>query len=468
MSDTPVVPPLPDASALPPTSNAPPPVAATPQAPPTPQQSVPTPSPILYQLIRGLTHPPVETQTTPDGTAQFQRPVSRLSTFENFLGNFVSALGQGLSAAHGPGAFGKGFGAAATAPYQQDLQRFQLGQEAQANQARVGQEQAQTALTQQQARLAGQMATVNIPGLGAVTAPMSQLGNILKGSGAAAIGAQAKMGAAQLQVAVASGTVSHLIPDVDPKTGQKFYHAINKFGQDMGNVDANVIPSLQQKTSQTVDWKTDADGNYIALPKTRVSGPVLPGQPQPSAQVASGARAQLQAKIPSMATGSLSDGRQIAGTPSELKAAGATGITKLEGSDASKVSIARQLTAPGGLFPLVEQDIAQFNPDELTALGGRWNEFLTGKLGTGDPRYAALRTHLTLLSTALMQAHVGSRGGEHMMDHFADLANAGKMNGDILASAIGAERQYVQEKAMRPPIPSGKRNNKVLDPLGIR
>jgi hypothetical protein len=153
---------------------------------------------------------------------------------------------------------------------------------------------------------------------------------------------------------------------------------------------------------------------------------------------------------PNMMTGSMADGTQVAGTADELKAAGATGVTKLPAADQSKVSIARQLISPNGLLTNTEKDLAAFKPEELTAIGNRWNEFEAGTLGSGDPRYIALRTDARLLSTALMQAHVGSRGSESIMEHFEGLANAGKMDGDALKTALQTERRYVTEKAMLP------------------
>ena len=155
---------------------------------------------------------------------------------------------------------------------------------------------------------------------------------------------------------------------------------------------------------------------------------------------------------PNMMTGSLPDGTQVAGTVDELKAAGIDPkkVTKLPAADSSKVSIARQLISPNGLLTNTLKDIAAFKPEELTAIGNRWNEFDAGTLGQGDPRYIALRTDARLLSTALMQAHVGSRGSEAIMEHFGNLADAGKMNGETLKTAIDTEKRYVTEKAMLP------------------
>jgi hypothetical protein len=55
-----------------------------------------------------------------------------------------------------------------------------------------------------------------------------------------------------------------------------------------------------------------------------------------------------------------------------------------------------------------------------------------------------------------MQMHVAAKGNEFMMEHFGDLANAGKMDGETLKNALNAERDYAVEKAMMPPKASGQ------------
>lgn len=242
------------------------------------------------------------------------------------------------------------------------------------------------------------------------------------------------------------------IPDVDPKTRQPFYRVLNHMGQEVGRVDVNAIPSLMQKESQTNEWKTDVDGNLVSVPKTTVTSPVLPGGAPAQKPVTGTPKSPIKMKTPDMVVGSTPEGVQVAGTPEELRAANIQGVTKLPSSESSKVVIARQLTSPGGLFDLAQKDLAKFSPGELEGLAPRWNEFLAGTYGTADPRYIALRTHVNgLLSTALLQAHVGARGGEHMMEHFQDIANAGKMSRETLKAALDAEKQYVNEKAMRIP-----------------
>lgn len=86
--------------------------------------------------------------------AQPARPVSRLDAFENFLGNFMSSFSQGMAnAGQGPAANARGFGAAAQAPYQRELQQYQLGQQAEQVQAQTSLQQAEAAKAQAQATM---------------------------------------------------------------------------------------------------------------------------------------------------------------------------------------------------------------------------------------------------------------------------------------------------------------------------
>lgn len=259
--------------------------------------------------------------------------------------------------------------------------------------------------------------------------------------------------------------------------------------------------SLAGTISNTTETKELADGTIVQVPKTTTTqkvspggtaaapgigsslSPLAPASNNPLAPAVSGSRTTPGKPISmttkggvktlvgpdgqplrgkgstQMMVGTDAQGRQIAGTPQEMTAAGVANFTKLDSGEAAKVNTARQMTSPGGLFNLIDNDLARFKPGELEALGPRWNEFLAGTVGTmptgpdgkQDTRYVALRTHVNgLLSTALMQAHVGARGGERIMEHFEDIANAGKMSLPTLKTALDAERQYVEEKAMRP------------------
>lgn len=95
-------------------------------------------------------------------------------------------------------------------------------------------------------------------------------------------------------------------------------------------------------------------------------------------------------------------------------------------------------------LPTIQQEIANLGAQgKLGPLAGRWNEFLAGKVGNGDPDYVALRTDLSLFSTALMKAHVGARGSEFIMKHFQSLIDSGKMSPESLDAAMGSISGYL-------------------------
>lgn len=431
--------------------------------PPQRSNAPPVPRPILADLFNAFGIGGKNQYNTPASGGQMARPTSRLDHFESFLGNFVQALGAGFAnEGRGPGAAYRGAGAAMQAPYQQSLQNYQA-------QSQVQSQQAEAQLKQAQA----QPVNVNLgDGTGVQSLPASSAAQVYRGYPSSLVSADAKrdvaagqnatkMGVEQWKFMVQQGQISKVLPGKDEQ-GNLVMQGYNKQGKLIGAMPGALPPaSYLPKSTDTVEYKQDADGNIVALPKQTTSGPRIPGRagavgptsniPQPKGS--SGPRVVLQAKTPKMVTGTGPDGRQVAGTPAELRAVNATGITELPSGDVSKVSVARQLTGTGGLFDLAEKDLAAFKPGELENLAPRWNEFLAGNpiAGASDPRYIALRTHVNgLLGTAMMQAHVGSRGGENMMEHFADIANAGKMSQETLKAALGAERQYVEEKAMRP------------------
>lgn len=75
---------------------------------------------------------------------------------------------------------------------------------------------------------------------------------------------------------------------------------------------------------------------------------------------------------------------------------------------------------------------------------GRWNEFMAGKVGAGDPEFAALRATIGLLQTGTMRAHVGARGGAAMMQKFEGLFNADHMDVPTLRASLGAVRDFLK------------------------
>lgn len=153
---------------------------------------------------------------------------------------------------------------------------------------------------------------------------------------------------------------------------------------------------------------------------------------------------------------------------------GLTGVMKAEAADVSKALAARHW------MPLADKNVTiqRANPNDpkspaanaeqmgvlqliddldrrgkLGVVASRWNDFMAGNVGAGDPEMEALRVKMGLSTTLLMNVHVGQRGGSYMMEHFENLANAGKMNASTLRSGVKSELDYVRDRAM---LPSGR------------
>lgn len=112
-------------------SAAPQPQAAQPQGPPSPGGK-----PLLLDYIQNMIK------------GGSQGGPSRGDSTLNFMGSFLQNLAQGLAqAGHGPGANLRGFAGGVQAPYQRQLQQYQLGQQQQAQQSQIASEAARTQQT---------------------------------------------------------------------------------------------------------------------------------------------------------------------------------------------------------------------------------------------------------------------------------------------------------------------------------
>jgi hypothetical protein len=150
-------------------------------------------------------------------------------------------------------------------------------------------------------------------------------------------------------------------------------------------------------------------------------------------------------------------GKTVLASASDAKQMGLTGAMKAGEMEVSKAQAARHwipLADKQGKNP-EDKGILQLIDDldkqgKLGVLASRWNDFMAGKIGAGDPAITALRTKMGLSSTLLMNAHVGSRGGSYMLEHFEDLANSRKMNAQTLRTGVRSELDYVKDRAMLP------------------
>ena len=241
----------------------------------------PSPRPILFDLFNAMG---IGGQGQ---TNQAGRPVSRLDHFENFLGNFVQALGAGFAnEGRGPGAAYRGAGAAMQAPYQEAVQRYGMQQQAQAQQAQIQTEQQRTAIAQQQASASPRFDPDSRQFIGQLTDKgfADYLANKNKGATAAGITAQSRMSVEQMKAMIAQGQVVRVLDGKD-ESGSLVKIGYNKEGQPVGTMQG-ALPSsaYMPTTSSTVEYREDVSGMIRALPKVTTSG-----------------KAGLDAKVPALA-----------------------------------------------------------------------------------------------------------------------------------------------------------------------
>jgi len=133
-----------------------------------------------------------------------------------------------------------------------------------------------------------------------------------------------------------------------------------------------------------------------------------------------------------------SDGNQVLTSGTNAQQLGLSEIRDVGQAEAEKVTNARSLLPVFNNSNPTDRGAMQLAQDldrqgKLGPLASRYQEFMAGTYGKGDPEVEELRTKMGLLATGLMQVHVGARGSAQMLEHFEDMANAKKMDGPTLA-----------------------------------
>ena len=119
------------------------------------------------------------------------------------------------------------------------------------------------------------------------------------------------------------------------------------------------------------------------------------------------------------------------------------------GADVNRMTSAnRQLGETSSiLIPKIDKVIEELsNPEIAKNLGplmGRWNEFMTGKIGSNDPKLSNLRSTLALIQTGAMRAHVGARGSGELLKKFEGLVNGKQMDAQTLAGSLTGIRDFL-------------------------
>ena len=117
----------------------------------------------------------------------------------------------------------------------------------------------------------------------------------------------------------------------------------------------------------------------------------------------------------------------------------------IEDQPAANIKMMKQ-SAPH-VLDLVNASDAVINKvsNDMGPIKGRFNEFMTGKIGTTNQDWISLRTNIKLLETRLMQMHVGARGGEYILKHFQDIFSYGYQSPENMKQALADVRSYANE-----------------------
>ena len=85
----------------------------------------------------------------------------------------------------------------------------------------------------------------------------------------------------------------------------------------------------------------------------------------------------------------------------------------------------------------IEPLVGQLNQSgALGPLSGRWSEFLAGKIGSGDPQFARLKSEMDVLSKAVMRMH-GFRNAEQANQFIAEQLNGAKDGAQLIGTLEG-------------------------------
>ena len=128
----------------------------------------------------------------------------------------------------------------------------------------------------------------------------------------------------------------------------------------------------------------------------------------------------------------------------------APGAQTAAGVNAVNTPTMQQRTASGraatvvAMAPEVLSRIDAVAP-KLGPIAGRWNDFMQGKVGSGDPDFAALRSDLLMMSSAVALAHAQGRLPENLREEFDHAINAPKQTPENLKATINTMIPWLQK-----------------------
>lgn len=104
--------------------------------------------------------------------------------------------------------------------------------------------------------------------------------------------------------------------------------------------------------------------------------------------------------------------------------------------------------------------------DELDKAGklgpamGRWNEFLAGSFGAGDPDYQQLFSDISLVKSGLSKVHFGARGATQILALWDKILNAKSMDRATLTGGLNSVENWLKGYAKMGGNPTNQPNGK--------
>lgn len=131
-------------------------------------------------------------------------------------------------------------------------------------------------------------------------------------------------------------------------------------------------------------------------------------------------------------------------TPGSTVAPGAMSATQF-GSTNTPTSQMRNAAVQASLvheqMPQLIQQIDSMSND-LGPVAGQWNEYMQGKVGMDNPKFADLRANLLMMSSAVALMHARGRLPENLREEFDHAINAPKQTAANLKAVLGRIDQW--------------------------
>lgn len=212
------------------------------------------------------------------------------------------------------------------------------------------------------------------------------------------------------------------------------------------------ITAIQPQRAQKGMEKVDLVGpggkpiaaNYDPLKGiyTDASGKVIPN-PQPYEKPNQAGMVTMIVPDPSNPGGGIVQ-RLGAGSKVAPGAQTAAGVNSMNTPTTNQRTAAGRADTVLAMVPEVESRIDALSP-KIGPIAGRWNEFMQGKVGSDDPDFAALRSDLLMMSSAVALAHAQGRLPENLREEFDHAINAPHQTPQNLKATIQTMVPWLQK-----------------------